>query len=502
MTPATAYQWLLNHYKETAYLQSTDGLLAWDMRTFIPAQGFAHRAEQLATITRLVHLRRTDPQIADRLDAVEASAWLDDPISAEAVNVREWRRDFDRATKIPEQLMVRIARVSAEAESCWQAARGRNDWAAFKPYLEQIVALKREEAALLEPADELYDALLDEYEPGETARGLEAIFATLRDSLVALLDQVRNSSKTPDASILHRDYPPDRQERLAREVVGRIGYDFSAGRLDVSAHPFTVGIGPGDVRITTRYNPSYFGSGFFASVHEAGHALYEQGLPAEHWGTPRGQAASLGIHESQSRLWENFIARSRSFWQAFYPPAVEQFPHLQNVDLDSFTFAVNEVKPGLIRTEADEVTYNLHILLRYELELALLRGDLEVAALPAAWNERMQSYLGVVPQDEANGVMQDIHWAAGAIGYFPTYTLGNLYAAQLFARARRELPSLDGDISRGDFTPLLGWLRKNVHEEGCRYRPRDLIQKVTGEALNPACLIHYLRQKYGDLYGF
>lgn len=502
MTPATAYQWLLEHYKETAYLQSSESLLSWDMRTFIPTKGFAHRAEQLATITRLVHLRRTDPQIADMLDAVETSTWLEDPSGAEAVNVREWRRDFDRATKIPQQLMVRIARVSADAESCWQAARGRNDWAAFKPYLEQIVALKREQASLLEPAEEPYDALLDEYEPGETARGLEPIFAQLRDSLVALLDQVRNSSKRPDAGILHREYLPDRQERLAREVVGRLGYDFAAGRLDVSVHPFTVGIGPGDVRITTRCNPTYFASGFFAALHEAGHALYEQGLPVEHWGTPRGQAVSLGIHESQSRLWENFVGRSRSFWQAFYPLAVEHFPHLQNVDLNSFLFAVNEVKPGLIRTEADEVTYNLHILLRFELELALLRGDLEVEALPTIWNEKMHAYLGLVPEDDANGVMQDIHWAAGAIGYFPTYTLGNLYAAQLFAQAGRELLSLDSDICRQNFTPLLDWLAKNIHQAGCRHRPRELIQKVTGEALNPACFIRYLRQKYGDLYGF
>jgi len=502
MTPSTAYRWLLDHYKETAYLQSSESVLSWDMRTFIPAKGFAHRAEQLATITRLVHLRRTDPQIGDMLDAVETSAWLEDPASTEAVNIREWRRDFDRNSKIPEQLMVRIARVSAEAESCWQTARGRNDWAAFKPYLEQIIALKREQASLLEPAEELYDALLDEYEPGETARGLEPIFAQLRDSLPALLDQVRNSSKRPDAGILNRDYPPGRQERLARDVVGRLGYDFAAGRLDVSAHPFTVGIGPGDVRITVRYNPGYFGSGFFAALHEAGHALYEQGLPVEHWGTPRGQAASLGIHESQSRLWENFVGRSRSFWQCFYPLTVEQFPHLKNVDLDSFTFAVNEVKPGLIRTEADEVTYNLHILLRFELELELLRGDLEVEALPAVWNEKMQSYLGIVPEDYASGVMQDIHWAAGAIGYFPTYTLGNLYAAQLFAQAGRALPSLESGISRGDFAPLLEWLANNVHQEGCRHQPRDLLKKVTGEELKPDCLIHYLQQKYGDLYGF
>jgi len=501
MNPDTAYNWLLSHHKETAYLQSLESLSSWDMRTYIPDKGLAHRAEQLATITKFVHTRRTDPQIAEMLFAVEESELVKNPLSAEAVNVREWRREYSRATKIPEDLAVRIARVSAEAETCWQTARRKNDWPAFKPYLEQIVALKREEASLFGPSNEPYDALLDEYEPGETACSLESIFAKLRESLLGLIERIKASSKQPNASILRLNYSPKKQKEFAKEVISQLGYDFEAGRLDSTAHPFTVGIGPGDVRITTRYDPNFFGAGFFGAVHEAGHAMYEQGLPGEHWGTPSGQAVSLGIHESQSRLWENFVARSLNFWKGFYPQAVEHFPHLQNVPLDDFYFAVNEVKPSLIRTEADEVTYNLHVLLRFELELGLLRGDLNAEALPSIWNEKMQSYLGIVPAEYSNGVMQDIHWAAGAIGYFPTYTLGNLYAAQLFATAKRQLTNLESDFSRGNFQSLLSWLRENVHKEGHRYRSRDLIKKVTGEELNPDYLMQYLVAKYGELYG-
>jgi carboxypeptidase Taq len=271
--------------------------------------------------------------------------------------------------------------------------------------------------------------------------------------------------------------------------------------MDATAHPFTVGIGPGDVRITTRYDEGYFSMAFFGAVHETGHALYDQGLPVVHWGTPMSEAASLGIHESQSRLWENLVGRSRGFWSHFYPSARDCFPVLADVPLNAFHFAINQVSPSLIRTEADEVTYNLHIMVRFELELELIGGRMEARDLPEAWNEKMQAYLGLQPPDYASGVMQDIHWSEGAMGYFPTYTLGNLYAAQFFARARRDLGDLEAAFSRGELAPLLQWLREKIHAQGKRYRPRELLKAVTGEDLNPGYLVSYLEDKFRELYG-
>jgi len=502
MNPQDAYQWLLSHHVETTYLESMRNLLGWDQRTHMPAKGHIHRANQLANIARFIHLRRTAPQIGEMLAAVEGTRLLEDPRSVEAVNVREWRRAFDRAVKIPEKLAVELARVSSEAETVWQNARPKNDWAAFKSYLQRIIALKREEAELIGYSSEPYDALLDEYEPGETARSLEPLFTELRKGLVALLERIEGSPRKPDTACLHGYFPPYEQESFARKVVERLGYDFEAGRLDPTAHPFSVDIGPGDVRITTRYDSGFFNTALFGTIHEAGHAIYQQGLLGEHWGTPMGQAVSLGIHESQSRLWENLVGRSMSFWKHFYALAQKHFPALQGVSVDAFHFAINEVRPSLIRVEADEVTYNLHVLLRFELELALLRGDLEVESLPEVWNDKMKSYLGSTPPDYSSGVMQDIHWAIGAVGYFPTYTLGNLYAAQLFRKATTDLGNLEEQMSSGEFGSLLDWLRKNIHSQGSRYLPRDLISQATGEDLNPNHLIKYLEAKYAVLYDF
>jgi carboxypeptidase Taq len=300
--------------------------------------------------------------------------------------------------------------------------------------------------------------------------------------------------------LLRHRFPADGQAALCREVVALLGYDFGGGRLDVTAHPFTIGIGPGDVRITTRYQEEYFPAALFGAIHEAGHALYEQGLPADQWGLPAGQPASLGMHESQSRLWENMIGRSTGFWRHVLPLLQARLPVLAGVDLTDFVGAINAVEPGLIRVEADEVTYNLHILLRFELELALLRGDLPVADLPAAWDEKMERYLGITPPSVGNGVMQDIHWAAGLVGYFPTYTLGNLFAAQLFAQALDALGDLEGQLARGETAPLLGWLREHVHGRGATLRASHLIHEITGSAPSPRALVDYCREKYERLY--
>jgi len=487
--------------RETAHLGSAMGLLHWDMSTYIPAKGHAHRADQLAALAGILHRMVTDPVIGEWLAAVEGTDLTSDPISAQAVNVREWRRSYDRAVKIPERLASELARAAAEGRSVWERARPENDWDSFSPYLERLVALKREQAEVLGYENAPYDALLDYYEQDETARNLESVFERLHRPLVDLLDRIKASAVETEPFIGDVVFPVADQKAFAIDVARKIGYDLEAGRLDESAHPFTLGVGPGDVRITARYSEHLFGEGFFAVIHESGHAMYHQGLPVEHWGTPICHPISLGINESQSRLWENLVARSLPFWRYLYPRAREKFPSLKDVSLATFYRAINDVRPSLIRVEADEVTYNLHVLLRFELEVRLIRGDLEVRDLPHAWNEKMQAYFGLTAPDYASGVMQDVHWSGGSIGYFPTYTLGNLYAAQFMDKAKQDLGGHGALMASGDFGPLLEWLRENIHSQGSRYRPKELIRHVTGEDLNPSYLIDYLEQKYAPLYG-
>jgi carboxypeptidase Taq len=313
-----------------------------------------------------------------------------------------------------------------------------------------------------------------------TAQEVERLFEPLRRHTPELTAQIQRAPRQPDTSILRRHYPREAQERFCRLIAERIGFDWQRGRLDPTVHPFATRLSPGDVRITTRYYEDFLNPSLFGTIHELGHALYEMGLPEEHWGTPMGASASLGMHESQSRMWENFVGRSRAFWEYFYPIAQEHFDALREVALDDFVFAVNAVQPSTIRVEADEVTYNLHILLRFELELALLRGELQVADLPSAWNEKFKAYMGFEPPNDAEGVLQDVHWSGGMIGYFPTYTLGNLYAAQLYAAAERDLGDLQAQFRRGEFAPLLEWLREKVHRQGQRYPAKELIERITG----------------------
>jgi carboxypeptidase Taq len=502
VTSEDAYQWLVRHSLETAYLISMGQVLGWDQRTHIPPNGHAHRHNQFAVLAKWIHARATDPEVGEKLVRIEGSELVSDPSLTAAVNVREWRRDYDRATKIPQELAVALAKACAEGETAWEQTKPGNDWQAFKPFLDKIVALKREEAQALGYAAEPYDAHLDSFEPGETAAGLAPLFAQLREALIGILAAIQGSNRRPQGEVVHRQFPVEAQERLARLAAQAIGYDFAGGRLDPTAHPFSTGIGPGDVRITTRYDEHAFSQAFFGTLHETGHALYDQGLPVAHWGTPRGDTVSLGIHESQSRLWENLVGRSLGFWRFFYPRAQEAFPLLAGVDLVVFHFAVNEVRPSLIRTEADEVTYNLHILLRFELERALMNGSLSVDDLPGAFSDKMQAFLGLTPPDFSQGVMQDIHWSAGLFGYFPTYTLGNLYAAQFFNRAETDLGPLEDKFAAGDFAPLLAWLREKIHSQGHRLRARPLVLEVTGVELTPRYLVDYLQRKFGALYGF
>ena len=499
-----AAAWLQRHVRERENLESVTALLHWDQRTTIPSKGHAHRSEVVAQLAGMSHERKVAPLLGEALAYLEGGAAAQDPEApgwVDPANLREWRRDYDRAAKIPQDLAVELARCCSLAETAWEAARPANDWAGFLPHLERLLALKRQEAEAVGYASEPYDALLDDYEPGERAAALQPLFAELRQGLVALLARLKEAPRRPNPALLQGDFPVDAQREFSLEVARALGYDLEAGRLDSSAHPFSITIGPGDSRITTRFDPRSFSQAFFSTMHEVGHALYEQGLPAEAWGTPLGQAASLGVHESQSRLWENLVARSEPFWRHFLPLAQARFPALGNVPLAEFLGAVNEVRPGLIRVDADEVTYNLHVMLRFELELALFRGELQARDLPEAWDAAMERYLGLRPPDLASGVLQDVHWSAGLFGYFPTYTLGNLYAAQLFAAAQRELGPQVEPLARGECAPLLHWLRDKVHCHGRRYAPRELVRRATGEELSPRSLLAYLEGKFTTLYG-
>jgi carboxypeptidase Taq len=505
-----AYEELVRRTKDYSLLGSCAGVLGWDERTYMPPQGAANRAEQMALLARLGHEMLTDPRIGELLSSVESSPLVGDADSVAAVNVREVRRSYDRAVKLPKELVAEIARVTSQAEPVWAEARraSRDDpsgkpFAVFQPWLDKIVALKRQEAqAVGYDGGVPYDALLDEYEPGARTADIAATFASLRQELVPLVGAILASGRKPQRQILEREYPVDRQQVFGESAAAAIGFDFAAGRLDVTTHPFCSGMGPGDTRITTRYNARHFNDAFFGILHESGHGIYEQGLDPVHVGTPMGGAVSLGIHESQSRMWENFVGRGRPFWDYFFPRARQTFlTALRDVSPDDFYFAVNDVQPSFIRVEADEATYNMHIILRLELEQAMVRGDLKPADVPGAWNEKFRQSFGLTPATDAQGCLQDVHWSMGGIGYFPTYTLGNMYAAQFMEQARRDLGDLDADFRRGDFGGLKAWLNEKIHRPGQRHRANDLCRRVTGGPLSPKPLVHYLRAKYTPLYG-
>jgi carboxypeptidase Taq len=502
MRAELAYAELMRRTREESLLASCAELLAWDEDICMPPAGVEHRAAQLALLAGLQHARATNPRLGELLAAVKGSPLVADPDSAAAVNVRALRRNYDRQTRLPRELVEELARTASLAERAWADARRAADFGRFRPWLERMLRLKQREAESLSLTPDPYDALLEGYEPGARGDALAALFDALRRELVPLANAVAYGRSRPDTLFLRRICALERQRAFAEVVAAAVGFDFRRGRLDTTTHPFFSTIGPGDCRITTRFAECNFIGGLFAMLHEVGHGLYEQGLPAEDHGTPLGEVSSLALHESQARLWENAVGRSRPFWQHFFPQAQAACPAaLADVSLDAFHAAVNAVEPSLIRVGADEVTYNLHILIRFELERALLAGALSAADLPGAWNEAHRHYLGVVPRDDAEGCLQDGHWAAGMFGYFPTYTLGNILAAQLFARARQEVGGLDEAFARGDFGGLLGWLREKMYRQGGRYSSRALIERVTGSPPDHRPLIEGLRAKYAELHG-
>lgn len=501
MTPKQAYDWLYNYSKESAYLSAFADLAQWDQATYTPKKGHAHRAQMMAAMAKLMHERSVNPKIGEMLAKAEGDKTAGGKTSVQAANLRGWRRAYDTTIKVPERLAVELAKASSEGQSIWEQARPKNDWKSFQPVVKRNFALAGELADALGYKGERYDALLDSYEEGATAAQIEPVFAKLRAATVDLLGRIREGGRRPNTKLLHNDYPLAAQEAFSKEVISTMGFDMEASRLDVVAHPFQQSIGPGDIRITTRYDDKFFNPAFFGTIHEMGHGAYEQGLLPQHWGTPAGTYSSLGIHESQSRTWENLVARSMGFWRYFYPSAKKHFKTLKGIRVEEFQFAVNAVRPTLIRVEADEVTYNLHIMIRFELELALLRGNLSVSDLPQAWDQKYEEYLGIKAKHMGDGCMQDVHWSGGLIGYFPTYSLGNLYAAQFYHQAEKDLGKLEPQFAKGKFAPFMDWTRSNIHHQGARLRAPELVRKVTGEEVNPEYLIKYLNRKFGALYG-
>ena len=488
----SAYDDLMAFQRETEALSQIAGRLGWDQETVMPRGAAEQRAEEMAALEGVLHARRTDPRVGD---------WLAAATPADAVGeaqLREIRRSFERASKVPARLAAEIARVTSKAQGTWAKARAAEDFNAFAPTLEEVVALKREEAAALAGDGDLYDAMLDDYEHEATGAEIAAMFDALRPRLVALREAVLGSGRT--APRLSGTFPEDAQIALSGEIAKAFGYDLSHGRIDKAVHPFSSGSGL-DVRITTRTNPENPFDCLYSTIHEVGHASYEQGVDPAYLLTPLGQGVSMGVHESQSRIYENQLGRGRAFTGFLYGRMREVFGEIGVDGPDAFYAAVNRVHPGYIRTEADEVHYNLHILMRFDLERAIVAGDLAIADLPGAWNERFEADFGVAVDRPSNGCLQDVHWSVGLFGYFPTYTLGNLYAGCLNAALRRDLPDLDAALAEGDTTPATTWLREKVQRHGGLYLPREVIAQATGEDPSEGPLLDYLEAKFGDLYG-
>ncbi|MBI4515853.1 MAG: carboxypeptidase M32 [Deltaproteobacteria bacterium] len=485
---------LINHLREVHDLKGALSLLHWDQETQLPSGATAGRARQIGALAAVVHQRETEPRFLELVDALAAQ--LDQLEFGQQVDVRETKWRIDRKRRLDTALVRERATLRSEAHAVWVNARSNNDFTALRPYLDRLIAIERRVAAAIDSGRPAYDVLLEGFEPGASSALLAQVFNTLRDGLLPLIARLnqRCERRPVDGRGLCGAFGLSAQRRFNRMVAERIGFDFARGRLDESAHPFTTEVGD-DVRITTRLSKSDLRYGLFSTLHEVGHALYEQGLDATARGTPRATACSMGMHESQSRLWENLVGRSEAFWRWLLPLAVQAFPELRPRRPRAVLLAANEARPSLIRTEADELTYNLHIILRFELEQALIAGELAAADLPAAWEEKMRHFLGVTPASDRDGVLQDVHWAEGLFGYFPTYALGNLYAAQLYEAAQRDFGRLEEGFAAGDFGTLRTWLGERVQRHGQSWRAPELVRRVTGSAPEARPLLAHLTRK-------
>jgi carboxypeptidase Taq len=504
MTPDAAYQELVAHLKRQHSIGSIGELLSWDEQVNLPPDSADQRAEQHAVLAQLVHAAASDKRVGELLAILEPKQGADnarepteDP-DRRAV-VRQARKDFDRATRLPAEFVREKAEQGSLGYHAWAKAKKESNFPSYVPVLEKNLELAKREAAYLGWGNNPYDYMIDKHDPGMTTAVIARLFAELKSELVPLVRQIAGSKVRPQKELL-RGFPVEGQRAFLREVTEALGFNYGRGRIDVSLHPFCSGTGA-DVRMTTRFNENEPLDSLFSSIHETGHGLYEQGLPREHRGTALGLHGGMGAHESQSRLWENQVSRSRGFWRHFEPKFRARFPtQTQGVTSDELYLAINAVESTLIRVDADEVTYNLHIILRFELEQKLFTGELAVRDLSAAWRTASRELLGLEPQSDREGVLQDVHWSDGAFGYFPSYCLGNMMAAQLWYRAIEERPGLEQDFERGDFSWLLGWLRQNVHAQGRRYELPELVRRASGQELSPKALIAYLKERYGRLY--
>jgi len=481
-------------------LNQANGVLGWDQQVNMPADGAEGRGYVLGTIQELIHEELTSPEMGQMLEDLKSFEKSQDPDSDEVRLIKFTRRQYEKRTKVSTRWVGEYAMAQTVGESNWEKAKAASDFKMFLPYLEKIIDLKREYAEFFKPYDHVYDPLLDDFEPGMKTAEVKSIFKTLRPRQVELIKAI-NQKPEIDNRFLYLEYPEKEQLEFGVEVIKKFGFDFNKARQDKSVHPFTQGLNIGDARITTRIDPGYLGTGLFGTMHECGHALYELGYSPKLARTLLSDGASYAVHESQSRMWENLVGRSLAFWKYFYPKLQAKFPsQLGNVDLKTFYKGINKVAPSLIRVEADEATYNLHIMLRLELEIEFIEGSLKPKDLSEAWNARIKEYLGLTPPNDAKGVLQDVHWSSGYIGYFPTYALGNLLSVQLWEKLSGEMPDMEQRIEKGEFGNLLHWLRTNVHVHGAKFEPQELIRKITGSPIDPQPYIRYLEKKFSEIY--
>jgi len=495
-----AFDELMDISYELRNIERTLSLLTWDDRTYMPPGAIKGRSEMRATLYKIHHQMFTSDRVKRCIDELQKPKNYDQLDEFQKASLREMDRDFQRKYNVPDDLIQRIAKAASEGQSVWKRAREKSDFQMFLPYLEKNIELKKEFASYIEYENEPYDALLDQFDPGSTAKWIEEVFKPMKKNLSKIVDKIGSEDKIPGKGVFDgKRFPIEEQISLCRHIAEGVGFDFEHGRLDDTVHPFTVGMDH-DVRITNRYNPENLMS-IFSLLHESGHGMYEQNISPDLYGTPIGKYISMGFHESQSRTWENLVGRSRSFMEYIYPLLTERFPSLDEHTISEFYGAVNRVEPSFIRVEADEVSYNLHIALRYDIELGFFRDQIEPDEAEVVWKNKMDEYIGIVPTDPSDGVLQDVHWSGGQFGYFPSYALGNLYAAQIFAKVREDIPHLDGLISKGDFRPLLDWLVDNIYSHGRRHLAPEMLKSLTGESLSERYLIDHIIDKYSSIYG-
>jgi len=481
-------------------LTHIQALLGWDQQVLMPPGGTEDRGNQAALIGGMIHERITSDEIGKLITDLETEIGDLTADTDEARTVKRIKRLYEQQTKIPKELLIEFIKVTTAANNIWVKAKQDNDFASFQPSLERIIELRREIANLFKPYDHIYDPLLDQFEPGMKTADVKKIFDELRPKQVELLEAI-SKSKQIDNGFLKQNYNQALQEKFGKHVITRFGYDWKRGRLDIAPHPFTTEFGLGDVRITTRYLDDDGASALFSTMHEAGHGMYEQGLDKKYNRTALAGGTSLAIHESQSRLWENLVGRSKEFWTFFYPTFQMLFPqYLGDISLDKFYKGINQVKSSPIRVEADEATYNLHIMLRLEIEIGLIEHSMDTKDLPEIWNSKMKEYLGITPSNDSQGVLQDVHWSSGLVGYFSTYALGNLVSVQLWDKMLEENPNVPDEMMKGEFSTIHNWMREKVHQYGSKYDPQELVQKITGSKITPEPYLNYLSKKYSDIY--